>query len=131
MRNSLISLAKSYGKLNPIVGKNFFSVQAALRSGDVKKFTDKHEWISIKDSIGTVGITDYAQDKLGEVVYLELPSIGHKLQKGDSFATLESVKAVSECYAPVTGEVVEINQKLPDTPNLLNKASMSDGLLKK
>jgi glycine cleavage system H protein len=84
------------------------------------RYTQQHEWIDVKDGIGTIGITDYAQHELGDVVFVELPKPGAKVQSGKSFGTVESVKAVSEIYAPVSGEVVEANGALEATPEKLN-----------
>jgi glycine cleavage system H protein len=85
------------------------------------KYTKDHEWIELNGDNGTVGITDYAQQQLGDVVYVELPEIGARLKQGQSFGTIESVKAVSELYSPVTGEVVEVNTALKDKPETVNK----------
>ena len=84
------------------------------------RYTTQHEWIDAKDGVGTIGITDYAQHELGDVVFVELPKPGAKVQAGKSFGTVESVKAVSEIYAPVSGEVVEANADLEATPEKLN-----------
>ena len=85
------------------------------------KYTKDHEWIDLSGDTGRVGITDYAQAQLGDVVYMELPEVGAKLKQGQSFGTIESVKAVSELYSPVTGEVVEVNTALKDKPENVNK----------
>jgi glycine cleavage system H protein len=84
------------------------------------RYTKQHEWIDVKDGVGTIGISDYAQHELGDVVFVELPKAGAKVQAGKSFGTVESVKAVSEIYAPVSGEVVEANAELEATPEKLN-----------
>ena len=84
------------------------------------KYTKDHEWVEIAGDRATVGITDYAQQQLGDVVYIELPEVGAKLKQGQSFGTIESVKAVSELYAPVSGEVVEVNAALKDKPETVN-----------
>ena len=84
------------------------------------KYTKDHEWVDVSGDRGKIGITDYAQQQLGDVVYVELPEIGAKLKQGQSFGTIESVKAVSELYAPVTGEVVEVNGSLKDKPEAVN-----------
>jgi glycine cleavage system H protein len=84
------------------------------------KYTKDHEWIEITGDRARVGITDYAQQQLGDVVYIELPEVGTKLQQGQSFGTIESVKAVSELYAPVSGEVAEVNAALKDKPEVVN-----------
>jgi glycine cleavage system H protein len=88
---------------------------------DGYKYTKDHEWIELSADRGKVGITDYAQQQLGDVVYLELPDVGAKLKQGQSFGTIESVKAVSELYAPVSGEVVDVNGTLKATPEIVNK----------
>jgi glycine cleavage system H protein len=88
---------------------------------DTFKYTKDHEWIDLSGDNGKVGITDYAQQQLGDVVYIELPEVGAKLKQGQSFGTIESVKAVSELYSPVTGEVVEVNSGLKDKPEAVNK----------
>lgn len=84
------------------------------------KYTKNHEWIDITGDRGTIGVTDFAQQQLGDVVYLELPEVGAKVESGESFGTIESVKAVSELYAPVSGEVVEVNDALKQQPELVN-----------
>ena len=85
------------------------------------KYTKDHEWIDLSSGNGRVGITDYAQQQLGDVVYVELPEVGAKIKQGQSFGTIESVKAVSELYSPVTGEIVEVNSALKDKPETVNK----------
>ncbi|XP_049662617.1 glycine cleavage system H protein, mitochondrial [Accipiter gentilis] len=94
-----------------------------------RKFTDKHEWISVENGIGTVGISNFAQEALGDVVYCSLPEIGTKLSKDDEFGALESVKAASELYSPLSGEVTDINAALADNPGLVNKSCYQDGWL--
>ncbi len=84
------------------------------------KYTKDHEWVKLSGGDARVGITDYAQKQLGDVVYLELPEVGRKLTKGDVFGTIESVKAVSELYAPVSGEVTEVNRSLAEKPEAVN-----------
>jgi glycine cleavage system H protein len=84
------------------------------------KYTKDHEWIEVSGDRGKVGITHYAQQQLGDVVYLELPAVGTKLTQGQSFGTIESVKAVSELYAPAAGEVVEVNDALKSKPEHVN-----------
>ena len=85
-----------------------------------RRYTKEHEWIALKGEVATIGITDYAQHELGDVVFVELPKPGAKIEAGKSFGTVESVKAVSEIYAPAAGEVTEINGALHDTPETLN-----------
>jgi glycine cleavage system H protein len=84
------------------------------------RYTKEHEWVDAKGDSATVGITDYAQHELGDVVYVELPKVGAKFDAGKSFGSVESVKAVSEIYSPVSGEVTEINPKLADAPETIN-----------
>jgi glycine cleavage system H protein len=94
------------------------------------KYTKDHEWIEIAGDTGTVGITDYAQQQLGDVVYIELPDVGMKLKSGQSFGTIESVKAVSELYSPAAGEVVEVNSGLKDTPEQVNAHPHASWMIK-
>jgi glycine cleavage system H protein len=91
------------------------------------KFTKDHEYISVTGPTGTVGITPYAQEQLGDIVFVELPEVGKKLKAGDEAAVVESVKAASEIYAPVSGTVTEVNQNLSGEPGLINSAPETDG----
>jgi glycine cleavage system H protein len=84
------------------------------------KYTKDHEWVDVSGDRGKVGITDYAQQQLGDVVYVELPEVGATLKQGQSFGTIESVKAVSELYSPLSGEVVDVNSALKDKPESVN-----------
>ena len=84
------------------------------------RYTKEHEWVDAKDGVATVGITDYAQGELGDVVFVELPEVGKKLETGKSLGTVESVKAVSEIYAPASGEVLEANSELHNKPETIN-----------
>jgi glycine cleavage system H protein len=88
---------------------------------DGYKFTKEHEWVEASGDRGRIGITDYAQKELGDVVYVDLPEIGKTLKQGESFGSIESVKAVSELYAPVSGEVVDINSAVKQSPEQVNK----------
>lgn len=90
-------------------------------------FTKDHEWVRLEGDSAVVGITDYAQSQLGDVVYVELPEVGKTFAKGDEAAVVESVKAASDVYAPVSGLVIAVNSKLPDTPATINEAAESDG----
>jgi glycine cleavage system H protein len=90
-------------------------------------FTNEHEWIRVDGDVGTVGITDYAQAQLGDVVFVELPEVGAQVERGGEAGVVESVKAASEVYAPVTGEVVEVNEVLGDTPDKVNASAEKDG----
>jgi glycine cleavage system H protein len=91
------------------------------------KFSKEHEWVRIDGDIATIGITDYAQGQLGDVVYVELPDIGRQVEQDKEAAVVESVKAASEVYSPLSGEVVEVNKTLNDAPNTLNEAPTGDG----
>ena len=90
-------------------------------------FTEDHEWIKVDGDTGTVGISPYAAGQLGDVVYVELPEIGREMAKGDEAAVVESVKAASEVYAPVGGEVTEVNEKLEDAPETVNASADDEG----
>ena len=92
-----------------------------------RKFTKDHEWVSLDGDIATVGITAYAQEQLGDVVFVEVPESGRQVAQGDDAAVVESVKAASEVYAPVSGEIVEGNEALSDNPALVNEAPDSEG----
>lgn len=92
-------------------------------------FTTDHEWIRVEGDIATVGITDYAQEQLGDLVFVELPEAGKALSRGDTAVVVESVKAASDVYAPVDGEIVEANQSLSSDPALVNSAATGDGWL--
>jgi len=85
-------------------------------------YSKDHEWISVQDNVGTIGITDYAQHELGDVVYVDLPEVGDTFESNEPFGSVESVKAVSEIFCPVSGEVTETNSKLVDNPELLNES---------
>jgi glycine cleavage system H protein len=93
------------------------------------RYTKEHEWISAKGDTATIGITDYAQHELGDVVFVELPTAGTKVTAGKTFGTVESVKAVSEIYAPVSGEVIEANAELPNKPETINSDPHGAGWL--
>ncbi|PKY22768.1 hypothetical protein RhiirB3_503976 [Rhizophagus irregularis] len=95
-----------------------------------KKYTEEHEWIDVDDDgIGTVGITDYAQTSLGDVVFVEIPEEGKFVKKSDNIGAVESVKAASDIYAPVSGEIIKSNSNLTDKPSLINSSPESDGWL--
>lgn len=94
---------------------------------DNLKYTKEHEWVLINGNIATIGITDFAQDQLGDIVYAELPEVGQELAVGDESGSLESVKAVSELYCPIAGEVVEVNEGLDDAPETINESPYNDG----
>ena len=92
-----------------------------------RRYTKQHEWVRLEGDRGTIGITDYAQKQLGDVVYLELPEVGRKLEAHGSFGTVESVKAVSELFSPVAGEVVEVNSALVAKPETINSDPHGQG----
>jgi glycine cleavage system H protein len=91
------------------------------------KYTEEHEWIRVEGDVGTIGITQYAQEQLGDVVFVDVPQVGRKVAKGESVAVVESVKAASDIYAPVSGEVVEANGELANTPGDVNAEPMGKG----
>ena len=91
------------------------------------KFTNEHEWLRLEGDTGTVGITDYAQQQLGDVVYVELPEIGRTVAKGEAVAVVESVKAASDIYAPAAGEIIAVNSALADAPGEVNNDAMGAG----
>jgi glycine cleavage system H protein len=95
------------------------------------EYTRSHEWIRTEDDTATIGITDYAQEELGDIVYVELPEEGDTFEAGDSFGSIESVKAVSDLYTPVGGEVVEVNVALNDSPEKINEDPYGDGWIVK
>ena len=93
------------------------------------RYSTEHEWVRVDDDIGTIGITDYAQDQLGDIVYLDLPAAGAALNQVDKMGEIESVKAVSDLFSPVTGEVLEVNQESVDAPELVNQEPYGRGWL--
>ena len=93
------------------------------------KYSDQHEWVRVDGDIGTVGISDFAQGQLGDVVFIELPSVGKVVVQGEEVAVVESVKAASEIYSPISGEVIEVNEALVDQPGAVNEAAEGEGWL--
>jgi glycine cleavage system H protein len=91
------------------------------------RYSKEHEWVLVEGTIATIGITEYAQQELGDIVYVELPEVGEKVVKDDPFGAVESVKAVSDVYAPVSGTVLEVNDALPDSPETINDDAYGDG----
>ena len=91
------------------------------------KYTKEHEWVKIEGNLAIIGITDYAQGELGDIVFVELPSVGDEIKAGDSFGTIEAVKAVSEIFAPVSGKITEINELLEDDPMVINSDPYGNG----
>jgi len=100
-----------------------------LPSPTDRRYTREHEWVRVDDGVGTVGITDYAQDELGDIVYIDLPASGTSVKQSEKLGEIESVKAVSDLYAPVSGEVVEVNQEISDHPELVNESPYEKGWL--
>ena len=94
-------------------------------------FTDEHEWLSVEGDVATVGITNYAQEQLGDLVYVDLPDVGSSVEKGDDAAVVESVRAASDVYAPASGEILETNESLTDNASIVNSSAESDGWLYK
>lgn len=92
-------------------------------------YSEDHEWVKVEGDKAYIGITDYAQDSLGSIVYVELPEIDDEFSKGDSFGVLESVKAASDCYMPVSGKVIEINEDIVDDPALVNEAPYENWMI--
>lgn len=95
------------------------------------KYTKDHEWISVEGEIGTVGITEYAQDQLGDIVYVELPVVGQEVQQGKEMGSIESVKAVADIYSPLSGGIAEVNEALQDSPENINKDPYGEGWIVK
>jgi len=97
----------------------------------VKKFAKTHEWVKVDGNLAVVGISNHAQEKLGDVVYVDLPQVGKVVKKNEAFMSVESVKAASDIYAPVSGKIVEVNEKLSNQPELINKDAEGEGWLVK
>ena len=95
-----------------------------------RRYADSHEWVKIDGDIATVGISDYAQHALGNIVYVDMPEVGDEVEKGEDFGAVESVKAASDLISPVSGEVVEINEKLEEEPGLLNEDAFGNWIMK-
>ena len=94
------------------------------------RYTEDHEWVDANENIVTIGLSDFAQQALGDIVFVELPEVGRQLNKGDSFGVVESIKSVSDIFTPVSGEVIEINTELPDSPDKLNQDPYGSWLIK-
>ncbi|MCB1142604.1 MAG: glycine cleavage system protein GcvH [Leptospiraceae bacterium] len=97
---------------------------------DGLEYTEKHEWLKLESDLATIGISDFAQNSLGDLVFVQLPKVGSKIEKGESCGTLESVKAAEDLYSPISGEVVEINESVVSDPSLLNKDAYGSWLIK-
>jgi len=96
---------------------------------DELKYTDTHEWLKLEGKLAKVGITDHAQEELTDIVFVELPEVGKEVEKGDELCVVESVKSVSEIYAPVSGKIANINHQLENTPEIVNESPYDDGWL--
>jgi len=96
---------------------------------DGLKYTKAHEWLKLKGNTAVVGITDHAQSELTDIVFVELPEVGKEIKKGEELCVVESVKSVSEIYAPISGKVVNVNRKLDDSPEIINESPYDDGWL--
>ena len=94
---------------------------------DNLRYTKEHEWVSLKGNIATIGVTEHAQEQLGDIVFVELPGVGGELKAAETFGVLESVKAVSDCYAPVSGRVTEVNDHLNEAPETINEDCYGEG----
>ena len=101
--------------------------EAETRVPDELKYSEQHEWLSLDGDVGTIGVTDYAQSQLGDIVFVELPQVGDVLEKGQSFGTIEAVKTVEELYTPIAGEILEINDTLEDDAEQVNSDPYNDG----
>src|SRR6056297_2243776 len=93
----------------------------------MKKYTESHEWIEVVEGVATIGISEHAQEQLGDIVYVDLPDEGNALSKGDTLCSIESVKSANDVYTPISGEVVEINGALEDTPETINESAEGEG----
>ena len=91
------------------------------------KYTDEHEWVLVEDNVATIGITDYAQGELGDIVFVELPNVDDEVKQADPFGTIEAVKAVSDLFSPVSGKIVGVNEMLQDQPEIINASPYDDG----
>ncbi|XP_055708427.1 glycine cleavage system H protein, mitochondrial [Phlebotomus papatasi] len=121
-----VFLVKSHAPAAAVVSRSF-SLQTICHAD--RRYTDKHEWVSVEGTVGTVGISQYAQEALGDVVYAQLPDVGTNLSQKDECGALESVKAASELYSPVSGKVTEKNTAVEDTPSLINTSCYDKGWL--
>ncbi|MEE2658080.1 MAG: glycine cleavage system protein GcvH [Candidatus Latescibacterota bacterium] len=102
-------------------------VDAESRIPEELRYTEQHEWISVDEDVGTIGITDYAQSELGDIVFVDLPEVGDRFEKGQTFGTVEAVKTVEELYIPLAGEVVEVNDTLEEVAEQVNADPYGDG----
>ncbi|XP_063838154.1 glycine cleavage system H protein-like [Ostrinia nubilalis] len=125
----LTGLVRSVSRAGRCARAHYCSRALYSTENKARYYTKKHEWVSVSDNIGTVGISSYAQDALGEVVFAQLPEVGREVAAGDECGALESVKAASEVYTPVSGVVTEKNDNVESTPSLINKSCYEEGWL--
>lgn len=116
---------------NSIIFEKNYLKRKIMNVLDNLKYSEDHEWLRIEGDIATVGVTDYAQSQLGDVVFVEVTSLGETLDKGDAFGTIEAVKTVSDVFMPVSGEVIEVNDLLVEEPDLINKDPYGQGWIAK
>jgi len=102
-----------------------------MKAPEELKYTEEHEWVKVEGDIAIVGITDFAQNELSDIVYVELPEVGKNIKKGDVIATVEAVKTVADVYSPVSGEIIEVNEKLKDEPSIINNDPYGEGWIAK
>jgi len=102
-----------------------------MKAPEELKYTEEHEWVKVEGGIAIVGITDFAQNELSDIVYVELPEVGKNIKKGDVIATVEAVKTVADVYSPVSGEIIEVNEKLKDEPSIINNDPYGEGWIAK
>uniref|UniRef100_A0A5S6R3U4 Glycine cleavage system H protein n=1 Tax=Trichuris muris TaxID=70415 RepID=A0A5S6R3U4_TRIMR len=131
LRNASALLIRQHRANNLFLGKGICGSTVRQCSTAKRMYTEKHEWVLIRDQEGTVGITDYAQEALGELVYVQLPEVGASLKQFAESCVVESVKAASDVYSPVSGTVTEVNSTLEETPSLVNKSCLEKGWLYK
>ena len=124
-KTELVSLSQSGGNILPFAARGYATVVDGL------KYAESHEWAKVDGETATIGITDFAQSELGDVVYVELPEVGATVEAKETFGVVESVKAASDVYSPVTGEVVEVNDALVDDPSKLNSEPFEGGWMMK
>ncbi|ESO08029.1 hypothetical protein HELRODRAFT_185416 [Helobdella robusta] len=125
--NLLLRMSKGHHFNQRITSQRYLSKNSVVNAE--RRYSEKHEWISLNGEIGTIGISHYAQESLGEIVYCQLPQVGDKYDKGDEVGAVESVKAASEVYTPVSGEIVERNDKAEENPSIINKSCYEKGWL--
>ncbi|CEG01882.1 Glycine cleavage H-protein, subgroup [Ostreococcus tauri] len=131
-RTALLALSRSSTAMAPMCCGAAFGARA-LYSTVIEglKYMPSHEWAKVEGDVATIGITDHAQAELGDIVYVELPEVGSKVEAKSSFGVVESVKAASDVYSPLSGEVVAVNDALNDTPGMVNESSFGEGWLMK